>query len=289
MVADVQYSDREPKRARFYRGAIEKLREAMACFRTNRVDFVMELGDIIDRDYASYATVLPEFRGAGVREQHLVLGNHEWKVAAADRSRVLSVLGLTARYYCLGLDRWRLVVMDGTELSRYATREGSPARSTADAMLRKLQSDGAMNAMAYNGGVTPQQLDWLHQELASAQAAGDRVIVLSHFPIHPPQATHNLWNDGEVQAALEQYPGVAVAHLNGHDHAGGYWQHAGIHYLTLHAMVETMEQNAFALLRLYPDRIEVVGHGRQPSYTLRPIGVDSHRWQHEQSAGSDRR
>ena len=277
VVADVQYSDREPKRDRFYRGAIAKLREAMACFRSHGVDFVVAVGDIIDRDFASYAIVLPELRVAGAGEQYLVLGNHEWKVAAADKPRVLSVLGLASRYYCFSVDGWRLVVMDGTELSSYATSEGSPARSAADAMLRRLGDTGAMNAMAYNGGVTPQQLEWLHQELASAQAASDRVIVISHFPVYPPQELHNLWNDDEVRAALEQYPGVTMAYLSGHDHAGGYWQHPGIHYLTLHAMVETMDENAFALLRLYPDRIEVEGYGRQPSYTLQPIGAANHR------------
>ena len=277
VVADVQYCDCEPKQDRFYRGSIAKLREAMQSFRSRKVDFVIELGDIIDRDFESYATVLPEYRVDGVGKQFFVLGNHEWKIDATDRPRVLRVLGLASRYYCFATEGWRLVVMDGTELSGYATSEGSAARSAADAMFGRLQNAGTMNAMAYNGGITPQQLDWLHVELTSAQAAGDRVIVVSHFPVYPPEASHNLWNDGAVRAALEQYPGVAVAHLSGHYHVGGYWQHGGVHYLTLHGMVETMEDNAFAVLRLYPDRIEVDGYGRQPSYTLHPVGAASRR------------
>ena len=94
------------------------------------------------------------------------------------------------------------------------------------------------------------------------------MVVFSHFPVYPPEATHNLWNDGDVRAVLERYRGVAVAYISGHDHAGYYGEHAGIHYLILHAMVETADENAYAVLRLHADRIEVNGYGRQPSYTL---------------------
>ncbi len=54
----------------------------------------------------------------------------------------------------------------------------------------------------------------------------------------------------------------------GHDHAGGYILRNGIHYLTFRGMIETPDQNAFAIVTLAKDRIEVQGFGRGPSRSI---------------------
>ena len=266
-VADVQYCDCDAKRTRYYRESVQKLREAMERIAGAGADFTVSVGDIIDREFESYAIILPEFRAGPAGDRHYVLGNHEWKVDAADKSRVLGTLGLESRYDCFGIDGWRFLILDGTELSTYATVEGSEDRLAADALLEDLTNSGAMNAKAYNGAVSPEQLLWLHDELEQAEAAGERVLVFSHFPAQPPEGEACLWNDGDVRWILDQFSDVVVAHINGHDHRGGYAEAGGIHYLTLNAMVETEDQNAFAIFRLYQNRVEVEGHGRQPSYT----------------------
>src|SRR3989339_648463 len=63
VVADVQYADAESAGSRFYRNSAGKLEECVSEFNKNTLEFVIHLGDLIDRDYASIDTVLPVFRG----------------------------------------------------------------------------------------------------------------------------------------------------------------------------------------------------------------------------------
>lgn len=56
----------------------------------------------------------------------------------------------------------------------------------------------------YNGAVGAKQLEWLRGELQEAAAAGDRVIVAAHVPLHPEASDSSalLWNFPEVLAEL---------------------------------------------------------------------------------------
>ncbi|MFC1735443.1 hypothetical protein ACFL1X_04960, partial [Candidatus Hydrogenedentota bacterium] len=58
-----------------------------------------------------------------------------------------------------------------------------------------------------------------------------------------------------------------VAFMNGHKHKGGYRERKGVHYVTVRAMVET-DQNSFAVVEVFPGRLNVIGHGREMSRTL---------------------
>jgi len=267
-IADVQYGDREPKGTRFYRESVGKLRQAMEVIRRARPDFVISVGDIIDRGFDSFARILPEVQGEGLPARYFVLGNHEWNLPAEQRAQVMPTLDLASGYYSFTIDDWHFIVLDGTEVSGYGLDSGSARRGEAKAMLRELKRRGSLNAEKYNGAVSPEQLLFLLDELEFAAAHGARAIVFCHFPVFPPEAVANLWNDGDVRAVLSRFPGVAVAHISGHDHRGHYGQQAGVHYLTLDGMVETEETSAFALVELCDDRIEIEGYGRQPSRTL---------------------
>ena len=55
---------------------------------------------------------------------------------------------------------------------------------------------------------------------------------------------------------------------HGHDHAGGYARSGGVHYVTVPGMVEAPEKNAFAVVDVYDDRLDVRGFGSVPSRTL---------------------
>lgn len=54
---------------------------------------------------------------------------------------------------------------------------------------------------SWNGGITQRQLRWLRQELAAAEAAGERVLVASHHQLGQggARATHMAWNWRKVQ------------------------------------------------------------------------------------------
>ena len=70
---------------------------------------------------------------------------------------------------------------------------------------------------------------------------------------------------------LEASP-ATFAYLAGHDHAGGYATAGGVHYLTLHGMVEAPPgSNAYAIVRALPDRLEIDGVGQEPDRVLLPL------------------
>jgi hypothetical protein len=75
------------------------------------------------------------------------------------------------------------------------------------------------NWVAYNGGVGPAQLRWLGQELRNAQDAHQRVVVISHCPIHPGSVNNRmntlLWNYAEVLDVLAVFPQVVAATFTG--------------------------------------------------------------------------
>lgn len=97
VVADPQYADIEPKGTRFYRNSPAKIRAAVAEFNRRGVAFVLNLGDTIDRDFASFDAALDAFRTLEAPVRHLV-GNHDFEVNDARKGDVIARLGLKERY-----------------------------------------------------------------------------------------------------------------------------------------------------------------------------------------------
>jgi len=54
----------------------------------------------------------------------------------------------------------------------------------------------------------------------------------------------------------------------GHDHRGGYAVKNGIHYLTVHGMVETEDSTSYAVVHVDGERLEIDARGRQPDQVL---------------------
>ncbi len=268
VIADVQYCACEPSSAmnRYYAQSTDKLAEALKTFAQHDLRFILDLGDLIDRDFNSFDTILPVYEAARA-PVHRVLGNHDYTVNVTHLEEIPQRLGLNITgYYAVDYGNWRLVVLNGNEVSLFATRAGTPPRQKAEQMLEKLQKQGAQNAQEWNGGVSETQLAWLDQQLAEAQQNGQSVIVAGHYPLYPAGGL-NLWNDAAVIAVLERYPGVK-AYFNGHHHDGNYGQRNGIHYLNFKGMVDTADQNTYAIVEVYPDRLKVQGFGREENRIL---------------------
>ena len=286
-VADVQYCDCAPWGRRRYRESASKLRSAMDVFSESGAEFAIQLGDLIEHSLESFETVLLPAETDDLPHLYHVLGNHDWAVDPAERASVLPTLGLEGQsYYSFSRTGWRFVVMDGTEISIYATEEDSEAHLAAEAMLDALRAEGMPNAQLRNGAVSIRQLEWLEGELGLAEALGERAIVFCHFPVYPPHGGHTLYNAANVRAVLERHRRVVAAHVSGHDHRGAMATDGGIHYLTLHGIVESGVLTTGAVFYLHRDRIEVHGLGRQPSYALPLSDTDS---ELRQSAGRERR
>ena len=266
VAADAQYCDTANRGTRYYRASLTKLQECVTDFNSrDDLTFVIHLGDFIDRKFASFDQLLPIYQQLKMPAYH-VLGNHDFYVASADKSKVPQKLGLEKPYYDFVYHSWRFVVLDGNDLSLYALPKGGAKYKVAEAMLQSLKAKEASNAYDWNGGIGAEQIAWLQQTLANAEQAGEKVIVFCHFPIFPKHS-HNLWNDTELIDAIEPYKCV-VAYINGHNHRGHYGKKNGIHYLTVHGMVETPDQNAYAVFEVYKDRLNIIGYGREPSRVL---------------------
>ena len=93
------------------------------------------------------------------------------------------------------------------------------------------------------------------------------MIISCHYPILPDNS-HNLWNDKEVLAVIDQFPGTVAAWFNGHNHAGNYAERNGVHYVTVQGMVDTGDTNAFAVLEVTPGLLTIRGSGRVPNRVM---------------------
>ncbi len=259
-MADCQHADQPDAGVRLYRRSPEKLKAAVADYNGHALNYVVHLGDFIDTDWASFDTLEP-ITAALKHPLYHVLGNHDFSVADDQKARVPERLGLSSRYYDFTVAQWRFIVVDGNDLSLH----GWPKDSARHAESARLHAEHYADKPTWNGAVGAEQLAWIEATIQAAQKAGESVVLYCHFPVYPLDV-HNLWNADEVVAMLERYPAVK-AWINGHNHRGNYGEKAGIHFLTLKGMVDTKE-NAYAYLRVYADRIEVEGVGRQEDFVL---------------------
>lgn len=262
LIADVQYGDYDPMIGRHYRNALAKLSAAVDAFNSRDLAFAVNLGDLIDRDLSSFDAVLPVWRRLRAPGHH-VLGNHDF---AAPTAEIVRILGMPHAYYHFACRGWRFVVLDTSDISLYAREPGTEKHREAQAVLGALQAKGAANAHVWNGGIGAGQMAWLRDVLRQASAAGERVIILAHAPVFPDNA-HNVWNGAQLMQVLESAGNVA-AYLCGHNHHGNYGQWGSIHYVTCRGVVETPDSNAYAIVHIQADRIEIEGVGREPSRVL---------------------
>ncbi|HWO74454.1 MAG TPA: metallophosphoesterase [Bacillus sp. (in: firmicutes)] len=257
LVPDVQYCDCEVSGTRFYRNSLDKLMEASQTFNREDVDFTVQTGDLIDRNLSSFSTILPIYNTIESPKYH-VLGNHDFPVTT---DQVVDLLDMPNQYYDFKYKNWRFVVLDTNDLSLYANRAGSEKYQEAQIMYNSLKEKNEINAQTWNGGISHEQLTWLRGVLEKAAQAQEKVIVFAHMPVYP-ENEHNVWNDEAVIQELEA-AGNVVAYFNGHNHAGNYAVKNGIHYVNLQGMVETADTNSYSVVRVYKDRIEVDGYGRE--------------------------
>ena len=261
LIADCQYADADARGARLYRLAPRKLQEAVGTLAQMEPDAVVHLGDFIDKDWESFDAVVPVLDSMPCPVHH-VLGNHDFDVADEHKLAVPERLGRASRYEALDLaGSWRLLILDGNDFSYSAWPEEHPRNEAS----RRFHRDVNPDSPTWNGGIGPEQMEWLRQELDAADAQGTPVLVACHFPLWP-DGVHNLWNAAEVRDLLCAHSSVKL-YLNGHNHAGNYAEREALPFLTLEGMLDT-EENAFALLELEGKRATLTGWGRATSRVM---------------------
>lgn len=171
---------------------------------------------------------------------------------------------MTEGYYRVDLANWRLIILDGDDLS-FIAPQNKEQKKERNAMVEELYERFHLNGMPWNGGIGRKQIKWLELQLDESEQTHYNVIVFCHFPL-VSSGNHNLFNNQELIDILTQYPCVK-AYFCGHYHAGNYQIKNGIHFVNFKGMVDT-PLNAFSVVTLTSDSILIKGYGREPDRKL---------------------
>lgn len=252
LVADVHYADIPVNTNRYYAESQIKLREAVEVFNRRKVAFAVELGDFCDAGASKEADIGYLHAIRDVYEQfdgprHYVVGNH--CVVRFSKDEFLEHCGASIKqtYYSFDQGPYHFVVLD----ANFRPDETPYCRG---------------NFHWTKPWVPVKQQQWLADDL---KRAGDkRAIVFIHQTLHNEQQDTGVKNAPDVRRVLES-AGNVEAVFQGHKHEGDYAEIAGIHYVTLRAMVlgPAETHNTYAVVTLQDDRIVVESFDKKESRT----------------------
>lgn len=262
MVADVQYAEIEPKGDRHFSGSLAKLQSAVADLASEDLAFTIQAGDLIEKGIESFAPALESLSALSHPVHHL-LGNHDFSVDDDEKGQVDGLLGLQRGYRGFSHGGVRFLLLDTTEISAYRYPPESPVGKAAVDLMKRLEESGENHARPWNGGVSRTQLDWLRRQLGASDDAREPVIVCGHHPLLPEEG-HQAWNNREILDVLDGHPCVR-GYLCGHHHDGGEVILNGVPYITFRSLLHRPDVTAYAVVRLYHDRLVIEGRDREPS------------------------
>ena len=261
ILADIQYSDEEKYKKREYRDSLDKLSEAVDDLNQQDLDFVVQLGDLINQDFDSFNPVLNILEKLKHPIYH-VLGNHDYIVDDHLKFEIPNLLKMPSRYYSFSKNDWRFVFLDGNDLSLNSHPENSKHYQESKNYFDSL--DGISEW--WNGALSKEQMIWLQRELEIAHSRNEKVGIFCHFSIIP-ESRFILWNSDEVSNLIGKFENVKFW-MNGHHHEGAYQQIDDKHFLTLKGMVEC-ESNAYAVMEVLSDQLKVLGKGEETTRVLK--------------------
>jgi 3',5'-cyclic AMP phosphodiesterase CpdA len=265
-IADIQYSQDDPRMRRYYRNSIPKLEQIRKETEKQDFDFLVNLGDIIDNKYENLAPVLAGLDRFKMPKYH-ILGNHDFADSPKNILSLIKDLNLETRaYYILDKGPWRFVFLDTNTLGNYYNVGDETLKQEAAKALEKTREAGTKNAKLWNGGLDKRQLAWLDRQLADGGSRGMKVVIFAHSPLLPFNS-HSALNTGEILEVIFKYSCVK-AYICGHNHKGGYETRNGVPFLTLSGLVEGESEASYAELELHDSKIVVRGHGRTGSHVF---------------------
>lgn len=264
IISDLQYCDGDPFKNRYFNNSIQKLERAVKELNQHSLDFIINLGDTIDRDFESFDEILPHFKRFNSPVYH-ALGNHDYEVEDQYKHQVHEKIG-TSKYYDFLMKNWRFIVLDGNEISSFANIEGTEKFNKAELWLKKMEGDKKVNAIFWNGGIGEEQLVWFKNVLQKAVKNHEKVVVFCHYPVWPLDR-HNLLNDDKLLQVVGADTCIK-AWFSGHNHDGNYGQYSNVHFVNVKGMVETENDLVFSIVSLCDDCVLIKGFGNEISATL---------------------
>lgn len=248
LVTDLHHADKPPAGTRHYRESAQKLAEAGEHFQQFKVDFVVELGDLIDaadsvETEQNYLTTINKQFAAISKDRHYVLGNH--CVDTLKKEEFLGGVEQERSYYSFDRNGIHFVVLDAC-----FRNDGQPY--------------GRKNSKWNDANIPAAELEWLEGDL---KANDKPVIVFAHQRLDV-STDHGVKNCPEVRRLLEASGKVRVV-FQGHSHQNDLKDIAGIHYLTLVAMVEGsgVENNGYSVMEIATNgNIGIKGFRKQKTH-----------------------
>jgi beta-galactosidase len=231
---------------------------------SKQVEFTLNLGDATDRNFNDLDSVLVRLHRLRGEVYHLT-GNHDYK-GVTDNLLLYTKLNMPALYYFFQKREWLFVMLTTNEIASYSNVAGTAGEAELAAQLDYLKQHKLPQLASWNGGVSTKQLKWLDRLLSKAERHGSKVLLFSHHPLHPEMEDTAL-NNRAVLQVIDRHPCVKAL-FAGHHHAGSFAYYHSIPAITVEGMVETEDTNAFAVVKLYDDKIVIDGYGRVPSRTI---------------------
>ena len=245
MFADAHYADRAMRINRYYRESAAKVEQAVAEFNSARPDFIVQLGDFVDKGESveielNYLERIEHEYERFDGGRHYVLGNHD--VATFSKEQFISNCGARKNYYSFDKGDFHNIILD--------------------ACYNKDESDYRAGNFDWTQSYIPaREQEWLEADL---QATEKKTIVFLHQRLDDEQDPHGVKNAPEVRKIIEE-SGRVLAVFQGHDHRGAYNSIDRIHYYTLPALAESsgLENNAYAVVQIRIDgSISIKGSGK---------------------------
>jgi predicted phosphodiesterase len=251
LLTDMHYADKPPAGTRHYRETVDKLAEAAGQYKKDKVDFLVELGDLIDAAdkvevELAYLKTINEKLSSISPHRHYVLGNH--CVDMLTKQEFLTTVGQERSYYSFDQAGYHFIVLDACYLANGV-------------------SYGRKNSTWTDTNIPEEELAWLGQDLA---ATDKPTVVFAHQRLDV-STNHGVKNNAKVRQILEASGRVFVV-FQGHSHGNEVRQIGGIHYCTLHAMVEGsgIQNNGYATLEFFGgSSLRLRGFRMQHSHLLR--------------------
>lgn len=295
VMTDIQYTDRDTIGSRYYRESLTDILIACGTFLQEQPEFVFHLGDLTNDRWNSLTAVLEILQVSKLPFRH-VIGNHEFiEVPDEKKKEIMPLLGLPSCGYHSFVQTddesgktWRFIVLNGSEISVYCAASDAERKRAEEYRKRYKLPNGQLSA-DWNGAVSREQLQWLENELVTAEKQNENVLVLSHFPLfnQPAGTTEkegfdtnttegeypfllgwSYWNGQEVLDVMDRHHCIK-AYFSGHLHEGGFGIRKNVYHVTFEGIIEP--GNAFAMVTLRDNHIEIQGYGRTKSRTLKPL------------------
>lgn len=291
IIADIQYCDcDDSSNGRMYRSSLKRLNNSIPVINEGNADFTVNLGDIVDKNVEANLDTVMKCLAKFEKSVYHIMGNHDvkgiyqdgYKLLAGDAalSEYMRDLAMPGNYYYKETAGIIYIFLDTNEISSYSIDPDNAAEKNKELAWWKelIFFSGRNNDKAYNGAVSNAQFEWIESLLKKAEQENKMVIIFSHHPLLPENGYQAL-NNREIIELIDQYNCVRAV-FSGHHHAGNIVTNNGIPIITLKGLIE---HEAFAIVDVYPNRIELKGYGEMESQSFDRRNTDTYPVRSEKS------